>query len=102
MSAEIIAHLLDEMEEYYGAFDYYPLYLLGWQLNDGRRTAEEKHDSGSAGVRRVHLAPFHQGRLGPVADRLGAGRPLAPGTPLDFDLDPDSPTDIPMQVLVPD
>ena len=26
MSAEIIAHLLDEMEEYYGAFDYYPLY----------------------------------------------------------------------------
>ena len=34
MSADIIAHLLDEMEEYYGAFDHFPLYLLGWELND--------------------------------------------------------------------
>ena len=29
-------------------------------------------------------------------------QPFEPGTPLDFDLEPDSPTDVPLQVLVPD
>ncbi len=32
---------------------------------------------------------------------LERARPLEPGTPLDFDLDPDSPVDVPLQVLVP-
>ena len=56
MSAEIIAHLLDEMEEYYGAFDHFPLYLLGWDLNDRVSHSPRKETSSPAGVRRVHGA----------------------------------------------
>ncbi|MDX6374997.1 MAG: hypothetical protein QOD98_3985 [Nocardioidaceae bacterium] len=102
MSAEIIAHLLDEMEEYYGAFDYFPLYQLGWHLNDKPRTAEEKDEL----ARRAfdEFASRHLVKVVwvPWPTDLQQARPLEPGTPLDFDLDPDSPTDVPMQVLVPD
>jgi hypothetical protein len=101
MSAEIIAHLLDEMEEYYGAFDYFPLYQLGWHLNDKRRTAEEKHELARQAF--VEFASRHPIKVVwvPWPTDLEKAIPLAPGTPLDFDMDPDSPTDEPMQVLVP-
>jgi len=101
VSAEIVAHLLDEMEEYYGAFDYFPLYQLGWHLNDQPRTTEEKHDL----ARRAfdEFASRHPIKVVwvPWPTDLEKARPLEPGTPLDFDLDPDSSTDEPMQVLVP-
>jgi hypothetical protein len=101
MSAEIIAHLLDEMEEYYGAFDYFPLYQLGWHLNDRPRTAKEKHDLALQAF--DEFASRHQIKVVwvPWPTDLELARPLEPGTPLDFDLDPDSPTDELMQVLVP-
>ena len=48
--AEIIAHLLDEMEEYYGAFDHYPLYLLGLGAQRRRANTRTEARSGSAGI----------------------------------------------------
>ena len=102
MNAEILAHLLDEMEEYYGAFDHYPLYLLGGELNDGVRTPEQKR----ALAQRAYdvFTSRHSTKVVwvPWPLQLEKARPFEPGTPLDFDLDPDSSTDIPMQVLVPD
>ena len=102
MSGEVIAHLLDEMEEYYGAFEHYPLYLLGWELNDGTRTPTEKHD-----LARQAFDVFtarHPTKVVWVKWPLDLehARPFEQGTPLDFDLDPDSPTDVELQVLVPD
>ena len=93
MSAEIIAGLLDDMEEYYGAFDYFPLYQLGWSLND--RPADDRAEARTWPSRRTtsSLLVTDQGRVGALADRPGQARPLEPGTPLEFDLDPDGPTD---------
>jgi len=101
VSAEIIANLLDEMEEYYGAFDYFPLYQLGWHLNDKPRTVEEKH----ALARRAfdEFASRHSIKVVwvPWPTNLEQAVPLEPGTPLDFDLDPEGPADVMLQVLVP-
>ena len=101
MSAEIVAHLLDEMEEYYGAFDHFPLYLLGWELNDGSRTVAEKHD-----LARQAFDAFTAGHPSKVVWvrwplDMERARPLEPGAPLDFELDPDGPSDALLQVLVP-
>jgi hypothetical protein len=101
VSAEIIARLLENMEEYYGAFDHYPLYQLGWSLRDGAPMTERMHEIAqqaydeftSRHPTKVVWVPW------PLA--LEKALPLEPGTPLDFDLDPDSPTDELMQVLVP-
>ena len=50
VSAEIIAHLLDEMEEYYGAFDHYPLYQFsaGISTTSVRTTRARSTSSGSS------------------------------------------------------
>lgn len=101
MSADIVTELLDEMEEYYGAFDYFPLYQLGWHLNDRPRTHEEKHELAKqafdvfASRHRVQVVWV------PWPTDLTKAVPLEPGTSLEFDLDPDSPLDRMMQVLVP-
>ncbi len=102
MNAEVIAHLLDEMEEYYGAFDHFPLYLLGWELNNGIRTPEEKHALAQEAY--DVFTSRHSTKIVwvPWPLDLEKARPFEPGTTLDFDLDPDSPIDIPLQVLVPD
>jgi hypothetical protein len=101
MSAQVVNELLDEMEEYFGAFGYFPLYLLGWHLNDGVRTVPEKHD-----LARQAFDIFtrrHPTKV--VLDtwplKLKQTTALMPGTPLDFELDPDGPLGDPMQVLVP-
>ncbi len=102
MSAEIIAHLLDEMEEYYGAFDHFPLYLLGWELNDGVRTADEKHTLAEQAF--TVFTSRHATKVVwvPWPLELEKAQPFEPDTPLDFDLDSDSAIDVPLQVLVPD
>jgi hypothetical protein len=102
VSDETIEGLLDEMEEYYGAFDHFPLYLLGWQLNDGSRTVAEKHE-----LARQAFDTFtgrHPSKVVWVKWPLDLdhARPMEPGTPLDFELDPDGPGDAILQVLVPD
>jgi hypothetical protein len=101
VNAEIIAHLLDEMEDYYGAFDHFPLYLLGWELNDGVRTPEEKR----ALAQQAYdvFTSRHSTKIVwvPWPLELEHARPFEPGTPLDFDLAPDSPLDQLLQVVVP-
>jgi hypothetical protein len=101
VSADVIAHLLDEMEEYYGTFDYFPLYQLGWHLNDRPRSAEEKHHLAKQAF--DEFATRHRIKVVwvPWPTDLTKAVSLEPGTPLDFDLDPDSPLDQLMQVLVP-
>jgi hypothetical protein len=101
VSAAIIAHLLDEMEEYYGAFDYFPLYQLGWRLNDQPRTAHQKHELARQAFDEFASRHAIEVVWVPWPTDLKQAVPLEPGTPLDFDLDPDGPTDELMQVLVP-
>ena len=101
MSADIVAHLLDEMEEYYGAFDHYPLYLLGWELNDGVRRPQEKHDLAQQAYDVFTSRHSTMVVWVPWPLDLEKATPFE-GTALDFDLDPDSPTDVKLQVLVPD
>ena len=102
MSAEVIAHLLDEMEEYYDSFEYFPLYLLGWELNDGARTAEQKQALAQQAFEAFTSRHPTKVVWVPWPLDLEKARPFEPGTPLDFDLDPDSPDRHTMQVLVPD
>jgi hypothetical protein len=102
VSAEIVAHLLDEMEEYYGAFDHYPLYLLGWELNDQKRTAEQKHQLARQAYEEFTSRHTTKIVWVPWPLDLAQARPFEPGTPLDFDLDPEGPADVLLQVLVPD
>jgi hypothetical protein len=101
VNADVIAHLLDEMEEYYGAFDYFPLYQLGWHLNDKPRTAEEKHALAQAAFDQFSARHAIEVVWVPWPTDLEKARPLEPGTPLDFDLDPEGSVDTPLQVLVP-
>ena len=102
MSAEIVAHLLAEMEDYYGSFEHFPLYLLGWELNDGSRTVAEKHELAQAAL--DVFTRRHPSKVVLVRWPLDLThtQPLTPGTPLDFELDPDGPSDVLLQVLVPD
>ena len=101
MSAAIVAHLLDEMEEYYGAFDHYPLYILGWELNDNQRTPEQKYELARQAY--DEFVSRHQTKIVwvPWPLDLAKARPCEPGAPLDFDLDPEGPADVVLQVLVP-
>ena len=101
MSGEVVEYLLGEMEEYYDSFEHYPLYLLGWELNDGSRTAEQKHALAQQAYDRFTERHVTEVVWTPWPIDLERARPLEPGTPLDFDLDPDSPVDVPLQVLVP-
>ena len=102
MTADIVAKLLDEMDEYFSHFDYFPLYLLGWTLNGEGVSPEQKRvlaqkafDAFTADhPSKVVLVPW------PLV--LEQARPLEPGTPLDFDLDPEGSGDVLLQVLVPD
>ena len=101
MSAEIVAGLLDDMEEYYGAFDHFPLYLLGWSLRNGapmtdrmKALARQAYDEFTS----RHATQVVWTRW-PID--LDNAWPLEPGAELDFDLDPDAPVSEPMQVLVP-
>jgi hypothetical protein len=99
---EIVATLIDEIAEYFGAFDHFPLYQLGWHLNGLRPTAspEEK--------RALALRAFETYTAGrevmvvwtrwPI--ELAEASPLEVGTELDFDLDPDEDISVPLQVLV--
>lgn len=101
MSAHIVAGLLDDMEESYGACGYMGLYELGWSLRKGQpmtdamvALAQQAYDI---------FTSRHQTRvvLSPWPIDLDKAVPIPPDMPLDFDLDPDSPVDIPLQVLVP-
>jgi hypothetical protein len=101
VSANIIAGLLDDMEESYAANGHLPLYELGWSLRNGRpmttamiALAQQAYDEFTSRHRtRVVLTPW------PID--LDSSEPLPPDTPLDFDLDPDAPVGALLQVLVP-
>lgn len=99
---EIVTTLIDEIDEYFGAFDHFPLYELGWHLNGLRPAAspDEKHA--------LALRAFEAYVAGrdvivvwtrwPI--ELAEAWPLEAGTDLDFDLDPDEDVSVPLQVLV--
>ena len=101
MSTEIIAGLLDDMEEEFTHFGYVALYQLGWALNNGTRSDEQRRELAQQAY--DTFTARHRTRL--VWSRwpidLDSAWPVEPGTPLDFDLDPDGPPDTPLQVLVP-
>ena len=102
MSSAAVQQLLDEMEEEYTNFGYVALYQLGWQLNDGTRSRAEKDALAQEAYDR--FTARHATRvvwsLWPID--LAAASPVEPGTPLEFDMDPDGPLDEPLQVLVPE
>jgi hypothetical protein len=101
VSAEIVAGLLDDMEESYGACGYLPLYELGWSLRNGapmtqrmkvlaRQALDEFTSRHATKVMWTHW---------PID--LDNAWPLGPEDELDFDLDPDQSVELPLQVLVP-
>ena len=80
--AEIIAHLLEEMEEYLDACDDYPLYQSRLVSQRGReRRPKEIAELAQQAYDEFTSRHFHQGRLVPLADRLGAGRSADPALP---------------------
>jgi hypothetical protein len=96
----VIAGLLDDMEEYWDAFEHYPLYLLTWGQGRGSEPATELM---LARARRA-LDAFraaHPARLvwAHSPAQLEPNRPVEPGGTLVLDRAPDS--DEPMMVLVP-
>ena len=101
MSAQIIAGLLDDMEESYGANGYLPLYELGWSLRNGAPMTERLN----ALARRAydeftsHQATKVVWTRWPID--LDKAWPLGPDDELDYDLDPDQSAETPLQVLVP-
>jgi hypothetical protein len=99
---EVIAQLLTEMHELWDAFDHYPLYLLTWGQNRGSQPATDlmlaRAQRALDTFRAAHPATVVWCRW-PID--LDQAWPLEPGTPLDFDLDADGPTDDPLMVLVP-
>jgi hypothetical protein len=101
VNGDITAGLLDDMEEYYGAFDHYPLYLLGWSLRNGGPMTD--HMTELAQQAYDEFTSRHSTRV--VWTRwpidLESAWPLEPDAELEFDLDPDQSVDIPLQVLVP-
>jgi hypothetical protein len=101
MSADV-ARLLEDMEEYYEHFEHYPLYLLGWSLNNRGLSADEKHAIAQQAFDEFTSRHTTKVVWVPWPLELEKAQPFAPSTPLDFDLDPDSPIDVPLQVLVPD
>jgi len=101
VTAAIVAGLLDDMEEYYGAFDHYPLYQLGWSLRQGGPMTQHMKDLAQRAYDQFTSRHATKVVWTPWPIDLERARPLEPGTPLDFDLDPDSPVDVPLQVLVP-
>jgi len=101
VNSEIVAHLVAEMDHYFEAFDHFPLYLLGWELNDGSRTVAEKHDLAKQAFEQFTAAHPSTVVLVRWPLDLEQTQPLPPGTPLDFELDPEGPSDSLLQVLVP-
>jgi len=101
VSAEVVAGLVDDMEEYFDAFEHFPLYQLGWSLRNGRPMTEPMHEL----ARRAYdeFTSRHRTKVVwvPWPIDLDQARAVDPGTALDFDLDPDSPVDVELQVLVP-
>ncbi|QIG41539.1 hypothetical protein G5V58_01025 [Nocardioides anomalus] len=95
-----VAQALDDMEEEFTAFGCYVLGHIGWGLNDGIRSPAEKQRLG----RQVYeaFASRHRSKL--VWSRwpldLENAWPVEPGTPLDFDLDPDGDVNEPLLVVV--
>jgi len=101
VTAEIVAKLLGEMEEYYSHFDHFPLYLLGWTLNGERVQPEQKHELAQRAFDQFTAGHLSKVVWVPWPLVLEKARPLEPGTPLDFDLDPEGSGEVLLQVLVP-
>jgi hypothetical protein len=101
VSAAIIAGLLDDMEESYGACGYLPLYELGWSLRNGgpmtdemKQLARQAYDEFTC----RHATKVMWVRW-PID--LDQAWPTSQDDELDFDLDPDGSLDVPLQVVVP-
>lgn len=102
MSAEIIAGLLDDMEEDFRLFSCVELYLLGWSLRKGapmtdqmRALARQAYDEFTS----RHATRVVWTRWPTDPDNTW---PLGPDDELEFDLDPDGPPNGPLQILVPE
>ena len=102
MTAAVVAKLLEEMEEYFSHFDHFPLYLLGWTLNGERVSLEQRHDLAQQAFDEFTAGHPSKVVWVPWPLVLEQARPLEPGTPLAFDLDPEGSGDALLQVLVPD
>jgi len=102
MTGEIVAELLEEMDEYFSHFDHFPLYLLGWTLNGAGVSPEQKRDLAQQAFDQFTAARPSKVVWVPWPLVLEQARPLEPDTPLDFDLDPEGSGDVLLQVLVPD
>ena len=101
MTAVIVAKLLDEMDEYYSHFDHFPLYLLGWTLNGEQVLPEKKRELAQQAFDEFTASHPSKVVWVPWPLVLEQARPLEPGTPLDFDLDPEGSGEVLLQVLVP-
>jgi hypothetical protein len=100
--AEVVAELVDDMEEYWDAFDHYPLYLLVWGQDRG------SHPPSDLMITRAHQAldafrATHRTRVVWVRSVVDTDQswPVEDAAPLVFDRDPNGPDDELMMVIVP-
>lgn len=104
MNGAVTTLLVGEMEEYFQHFEHFPLYHLTWVLRGQRPAMGSEEMRATAQAAYDDFTSRHQVRV--VWTRwpidLETAWPVEPGTPLDFDLDPDQDVSIPLQVLVPD
>ena len=101
----ILDELLMNLEETLEAEGTLSLYLFSWWLRGMRRGLSEEEIAALCQQaldemlrrHRLHLEWFEWPDIDP-----GAGRPAAPGTPPDFDINSRGEIDSPFLVLVPD
>lgn len=99
-----VRELLEDSEESFWAMDYLPMYEFAWTVRGFGRghTPDEVVEISRA----AYDLFVERHTLKRVWTRwpidLDAAWPVEPGTPLDFDLDPDEDVSVPLQVLVPD
>lgn len=103
MNTDIAATLLIDMEESFEALAYVPLYELAWSWRGyGRDASTPEADTVFNQVYEQFCSTHAVRRVWsrwPID--LSETWPVDPGTPLDFDLDPEGDPSQPLQVLVP-
>ena len=98
-----VRELLDDLEESLWAMDYLPMYEFAWTVRGFHRGHSPTEIKSICQAGYDEFTRTHQLRLvwskWPID--IEDARPVEPGTPLDFDLDPEGDVSTPLMVLVP-
>lgn len=100
---DVVATLLDEVEEELEACGILGLYHFTWTLRGLRAGVPDEEFPDICRAAYAHLRSRHALTLVWVRwpMRVEEASPVEPGTPLNFDIDPDAPVSTPMLALVP-